>query len=162
MTTITISTIIAINKNIEVYVFDSVLLGNKRPGDMIKRGNKTLKIYGIIRGDRAVFNGGEYCRIGYNTWILHGDCLKYPAAVEESKLIEQLKADACCLAVYSATEAECFACCDDEVAAKQESSYYASYWYGKLNSGGKKVQEEVGGGIYLDAVPFVDDEGLPF
>ncbi len=85
----TTSTIIAIaattarnNKNIEdrIYVFDSVLLGKKKPGDMIKRGNKTLKIYGIIRGDEAVFENNDfgdkyikYVFAGGSMWMLSNE-----------------------------------------------------------------------------------------
>lgn len=40
-----------------IHVFNSVLLGHKRPGDLIKRGRHELKVYGVIHNNYAEFGG---------------------------------------------------------------------------------------------------------
>lgn len=40
-----------------IHVFNSVLLGHKRPGDLIKRGRYELKICGVIHNNYAEFGG---------------------------------------------------------------------------------------------------------
>lgn len=92
-----------------IHVFNSVLLGNKKPGDLIRRGNHELKIYGVIRNDCARFDIGvagwyyyrheivEYHRTT-NAWICndtHNDC--YPYSIKDTELISISKNDIECI-----------------------------------------------------------------
>lgn len=97
-----------------IHVFNSVLLGNKKPGDLIKRGRHELKVYGAIHNNYAEFGGvitidnancifgssdddnriGVYRRSG-NTWICEDR--RYYHSVKNDELVSMAKNDIECI-----------------------------------------------------------------